>query len=135
MQITGRITKALEPRQGTSAKTGKSWFTQDFLIEEEGNRFNNSLLFTVFGEDKAKAFNIIVGSLYAVDFDISVHEYKDRYFNELKAFNVTPLENKTDATTTATSGQQPPSSAYLKPGATIPPPPLDIKQPDDQLPF
>ena len=134
MQITGRIKQALPSRSGTS-KTGKSWYSQDFVIEEEGNRFNKSAVFTVFGEDKLRTFNIVVGSLYTVDFDIDAHEYQGRWYNKVTAFNVTALANQTDATTAPKQEQQTPSSAFLKPGANFPPPPIEVKQTTDDLPF
>lgn len=87
MQITGIITHALEPRTGVS-KAGKQWFSQDFRIEEQGNRFNQSMLFSVFGEDKVRQFNMKVGDVVTVEFDIDAHEYQGRYYNSVTAFNV-----------------------------------------------
>jgi hypothetical protein len=46
-------------------------------------------VFRVFGEDRIKQFNIQMGEDITVSFDIDAHEFNGRWFNDVRAFNVT----------------------------------------------
>lgn len=87
MEITGKIIAALEPRRGTSQRTGSAWMTQDFVIETH-EQYPKHCVFNVFGEDRLKEFNIKVGDELTVSFDIDAHEYQGRWFNNIRAWRV-----------------------------------------------
>ncbi len=87
MEITGKIIAALEPRKGTSARTGSPWMTQDYVLETH-DQYPRKLCFNVFGEEKIKQFNIQVGEELTVSFDIDAHEYQGRWFNSIRAWAV-----------------------------------------------
>lgn len=87
MDISGKITHALEARTGTSARTGNPWKVQSFVIETH-EQFPKHCVFDVFGEDRLKEFNIQVGDELTVSFDIDAHEYNGRWFNSIRAWRV-----------------------------------------------
>ena len=87
MEITGKIIAALEPRGGTSARTGNAWKTQEFVIETF-EQFPKRCVFNIFGEDKLNQFNIQVGETLTVSFDINAREWTGRWFNDIRAWNV-----------------------------------------------
>ena len=58
MEFTGRIIAVLEARSGVSARTGNTWKTQDYVIEESMGQFPKRMVFNVFGEDNIQRFNI-----------------------------------------------------------------------------
>ena len=78
MEISGRIIAALPARSGTSARTGNTWMSQEFVIETH-EQYPRKCVFTVFGEDRLKEMNIEVGKEMTVSFDIDAHEYNGRY--------------------------------------------------------
>ena len=87
MELFGTIIAVLQPKSGTSAKTGNTWMSQDFVIQT--NEQNpKKCVFTVFGEDRIKQFGIRQGEQLTVNFDIDAHEYNGRWFNEVRAYNV-----------------------------------------------
>ena len=89
MEFTGRIIKALEPRTGVSSRTGNPWKMQDFVIEETMAQVPKRMVFNVFGEDNLNRFNIQEGQELTVSFDINAREYNGRWYNDVRAYNVT----------------------------------------------
>ncbi len=63
--------------------------TQDFVIETH-EQYPRKCVFTVFGEDKLKEWNIQVGAEMTVSFDIDAHEYNGRWFNDIRAWRAVP---------------------------------------------
>lgn len=87
MEFKGVIKKVLELRQGVSQQ-GKEWQCAEYLIEEQGNRFNQSVAFQVFGKEKIDNFDLKEGDDVTVYLDLSVNEYNGRYYNKVNCYNV-----------------------------------------------
>jgi hypothetical protein len=62
--------------------------SQDYVIEVPG-QYPKKCVFRVFGEDRIKQFNIQRGEDITVSFDIDAHEFNGRWFNDVRAYNVT----------------------------------------------
>lgn len=93
MKFTG-ICKAVLPMQsGVSQRTNQTWNSQEYVFEEEGQRFPQSMCARVFGADKIAEMNIQQGQRYDVDFDITTNQSQKTggYFNSLNIYKVTPL--------------------------------------------
>ena len=87
MELTGRIIAVLPANSGVSARTGNPWMSQEYVIEVPG-QYPRKCMFRLFGEDRIKQFNIQMGEELTVSFDIDAHEYNGRWFNEIRAFNI-----------------------------------------------
>lgn len=87
MEIQGKIIAALEPRGGVSARTGNNWKMQEFVLETM-EQYPRRMVFNVFGEDRLREFNIQVGEVMTVSFDINAREYNGRWFNDIRAWRV-----------------------------------------------
>ena len=88
MDLTGKIIAVLPANSGVSSRTGNPWMSQEFVIEVPG-QYPRKCVFRVFGEDRIKQFNIQMGEDITISFDIDAHEYNGRWFNEIRAYNVT----------------------------------------------
>ena len=88
MDLTGKIIAVLPPSSGVSQRTGNSWMTQEYVIEVPG-QYPKRCLFNLFGEDRIKQFNIQMGEEITISFDIDAREYNGRWFNDIRAYNVT----------------------------------------------
>lgn len=88
LQITGKITKVLEPQTGTS-KAGKEWIKQSFIVQTTED-FNNIYCFEIFGEEKVSQFNQFnkVNDTVTVKFNVSCNEWEGKYFTNLSAWRV-----------------------------------------------
>lgn len=89
MDITGKIIFVSEERSGVAKASGNPWKSQDFVIETH-DTYPRKCVFTVFGEDRLKQFNLQKDGEYTVSFDIDAHEYNGRWFNDIRAWRVVP---------------------------------------------
>ncbi|MBR6699707.1 MAG: DUF3127 domain-containing protein [Bacteroidaceae bacterium] len=88
MELIGKIIQVLPERSGTSARTGSEWRLGSYVLETTTDRFPRKMMFEVFGSDKLQQFNIQVGEMLRVSFDIDAHEYQGRWYNSIRAWNV-----------------------------------------------
>lgn len=87
MDITGKIIAVLPQRGGTSSRTGNEWRAGSFVIETM-DQYPRKMAFDVFGSDRLAAFNIQMGEVMTVSFDIDAREYNGRWYNDIRAFRV-----------------------------------------------
>lgn len=87
MEIVGKIIQVLEPRRGTSSRTGREWICGQYVLETE-DQYPKKVFFEVFGDDCIKQFNIQMGERLEVSIDIDAREYNGRWFNSVRAFRV-----------------------------------------------
>ena len=87
MEITGKIIAVLEPRKGTSSRTGSELICGQYVLETM-DQYPRKLFFEVFGADRMQQFNIQMGEILTVSFDIDAREYQGRWFNGVRAFRV-----------------------------------------------
>ena len=116
MDLQGKIIAALEPRSGVSARG--EWKSQDFVIETMDS-FPRKMVFSVFGADRLQRFAIQVGQMVNVSFDIDAHEYNGRWFNNIRAFDVRPVQPATAAPGVPGATDQMPPFAEPAPAQTI----------------
>jgi hypothetical protein len=91
IEVEGVIIKVYPPREGTSQRTGNPWKSQDFVIQTK-DQYPRTCLFHVFGEDRLRQFNIEQGKSYRVMIEINAHAWQDRYFNDISATSVVPID-------------------------------------------
>lgn len=119
MKFTG-ICKAVLPMQsGISQRTNQTWNSQEYVFEEEGQRFPQSMCARVFGADKIAEMNIQQGQRYDVDFDITTNQSQKTggYFNSLNIYKVTPLGQGAVSVPPAQGGYQAPQQGFQAPQA------------------
>lgn len=149
--IQGKITYALEPRTGQNARG--AWMVQEFVLESYDQPYPRHCVFSVFGENRLKQFNIKAGDDVAVDIDIDAREYNGRFYNSVRAWRVvhitapqpqaSPGYGAQTASPAGYSAPQAPASPagysapQSAPMAPPPPPADDPLQGDtsDDLPF
>lgn len=118
LQIDGILKHVLPLQSGTSAKTGKEWKSQDFVIETFG-AYPNSICFSMFND---KIVTLSIDQRVRVSFDPRSREYNGRWYTTLTAYEIETIGNVTV--------QQPQQGQ----GNTLPP--IPQKQAlDDDLPF
>lgn len=88
IEIEGTITHVLEPREGTSQRTGNKWRRQDYVIETPG-QYSRKCVFTV-ADANIDTFNLQVGQQVRVTLSVDAHEYNGRWFNDFRAIAVAP---------------------------------------------
>ena len=91
MEIEGKIIAVLPKQEGTSARTGNHWASQEYVLETH-DQYPRKCCFRIFGEDRINAMNIQAGEELRVSFDIDAREYNGRYFNTLTAWRVDRID-------------------------------------------
>ena len=128
MELQGKVIVALPERTGVSSRG--EWKSQDFVIETHES-YPHKMVFSVFGAERLQRFNIQVGQEVLVSFDIDAHEYKGRWFNSIRAFDVRQVDP-------ATLGAGAAPAAFNAPEAQAPFPPMqntENAESADDLPF
>jgi len=93
MEISGRIKQVLAQKNGVSQRTGNAWASQQYVIEEDGVQYPQSLLFEVFGPDKIQQYHLAVGQMVKVSFSMRIRNYNGKVYNDTpRAYNVVPLQ-------------------------------------------
>lgn len=94
MEIQGKVIAVLPERSGESARG--EWKSQTYVIETQ-EQYPKKMAFDVFGADRIANFGIQLGEVINVSFDIDAHEYQGRYFNQIRAWNVTNVSQQNAA--------------------------------------
>ena len=130
MELVGKIIKVLPVKSGVSQQ-GKSWQSLEAVLETDG-QYPKKMVFTVFGEDRIKKFALFEGMECNVQFDIDAHEWQGRFYNEIRAYNVT----NTGATVQQMAQPQPQTVIYPdKPQPAPQPQQVQQSDPSSDLPF
>ncbi len=108
MQIVGNIVVVCPIKQGVSQQ-GKEWASLDFVVEIPG-QYPKRVVLNLFGQDKINQLNPQAGEQnVTVDFDIDAHEYNGRWFNQVRAWNITRQGQQMPS---QGGYQQPPQQGY-----------------------
>lgn len=133
MEIQGKVIAVLPERSGVSARG--EWKSHTYVIETQ-EQYPKKMAFDVFGADRIASFGIHSGEVINVSFDIDAHEYQGRYFNQIRAWNVTKVSQQ--AAAQAPAGVAQPSAPYTPPAQPQQPQsgaPSSDAQSSDDLPF
>lgn len=130
MEIQGKVIAVLPERSGVSARG--EWKSQTYVIETQ-EQYPKKMAFDVFGADRIASFGIQFGEVINVSFDIDAHEYQGRYFNQIRAWNVTKVSQQ--ATAQALAGVAQPSAPYTPPAQPQQPQSAAPSSDPDDLPF
>jgi hypothetical protein len=124
MEVNGKIIQKLPPVNGTS-RNGNTWTKQEYVLETQ-DAYPKKIFFDFFGE-RANQYNLEVGDVVILSFDIDSHEYNGRWYTSIRGW-------KAEKTTGAPAQQgAAPARSDNAPAA----PSSDFKKPssDDDLPF
>lgn len=84
--ITGKILADLGVSTGTTKK-GTQWERRDYLIETS-KWYGTKMKFAVHSFDGPIAYPLQVGQEIELTFTVEAREYKDSWFNEVKAYRI-----------------------------------------------
>lgn len=121
LQIDGVIKSVLPLQSGVSAKTGKQWQSQDFVIETM-EAYPSTICFTMFND---KISPLSDGQRVRVSFNPRSREFNGKWYTSLTAY---------DVETIGAEAMQQPQQEQRQQGSTLPPIPQKTDFGDD-LPF
>lgn len=86
MEIQGRIKQVLEARSGVSQSSGKSWMTQEFVLDYfwwPNQQNPTQMKFRVFGEERLKNYDLHENDEVKITFHVEAHEHNGNWYNEI----------------------------------------------------
>lgn len=86
LTISGRIVSVL-PLQHGESKAGKPWQKQEYILDT-GGQYPKKVCFSLFGDSITK-FPLQVGQDVTVSIDIESREWNNKWYTEVRAWNVT----------------------------------------------
>ena len=86
MDYTGKIIAATSVRSGVGQKG--SWAAQDYVAENTEGRYATKLVFTVYGEDKIKEFDLKIGDEVIISFDPNATERSGKWYGTNRAYRI-----------------------------------------------
>ncbi len=92
MEISGTIIQVIPEKTGTSARG--PWRKQEFVLETQAE-YPKKVCFMVWGE-KIDEFAIQQGQQVRVEVDLESREYNGRWYTDVKAWRVSPLQQTND---------------------------------------
>lgn len=96
MDITGSCISILEPQVFQSKRDGGRVAKYSFVIDT-GGQYAKRVCFHVFGDDKFKQMQLVVGKTYAVSFDVESREWNGKWFTECTAWKCVLLDSNVGA--------------------------------------
>ena len=118
MEIKGKIHKLLPVQSGTGAKG--AWHKREFVIMTE-DRFPKAVCFALWNGDIDRISNLKEGDIVYVSFDIESKEHNEKWFTNLRAYNVVLSQQPVEVV---------PANQEVSPMQPVPTP-----EPPDELPF
>ncbi|MDA3928377.1 MAG: DUF3127 domain-containing protein [Prolixibacteraceae bacterium] len=123
MDVKGRVDQILPIQTGTS-KAGKEWSKQEFIIETE-EQFPKKICFTLFGDKSSLLNGISANDQVEVFFNLESREYNGRWYHNINAWRINPVQAGAADGPDFTPGDIPPPAAAAEGG----------EAPVDDLPF
>ena len=137
LEIEGKIIRKLQVQSGSSARG--DWAKQEFLVEYQDGNFPTTVVFNVWGTDKVQDLGKFqVGDQVRVSFRPSSREYNGKYYTDLRAWRVSPVEGAQAPSAQAPSYDDIPAGFAPAGGFQQAPPPSLEDMPaegSDDLPF
>lgn len=119
MELTGKIIAVMPAKSGISTRTGNAWVTQEYVIEVPG-QFPRRCVFSVFGEDRIKQFNIQSGDDITIQFDIDAREFNGRWYNDVRVYNIYRGQNSHPSVNNITNPIPPIEEVSANDGEVLP---------------
>jgi hypothetical protein len=137
-EIEGTLQRKLPAQSGRSARG--DWAKQEFVLEYPDGNFNSEVCITAWGQDKVSELDRFnEGDRLKVSFNIRAREYNGRWYNDLRAWRISPAQPQGQAAQAPAYAAPAPSYNDPAPAAPAPSyedmPAEDASQSVDDLPF
>lgn len=89
MEFEGKVLKILKPTSGQSARG--TWERQVVVFEQPNKQYGKEIAVTFMNKAQEVA-TLRVGENYIVSFDIESREYQERWYTDVRAWRVQPVQ-------------------------------------------
>ena len=85
LYASGQVIAILQPKKGQSQKG--EWVLQEYVIETDA-KYPAKICFEVFGQDKISEYDIHIGDIVEVSFNLNSREFNGRWYTSIRAWKV-----------------------------------------------
>ena len=89
MEFEGKVIEILAPVTGQSARG--TWERQTVVFEQPNKQYGKEIAVTFMNKGQELA-TLRVGEMYTVSFDIESRNYQGRWYTDVRAWRVQPLQ-------------------------------------------
>ena len=89
--LTAKFVKSLPEVSGQGRE--KAWRKQEFVVITNDN-YPKNICFALWNDKIEQLNGLVPDQVIEIDFDIQSREYNEKYYTELSAFKVKPVESK-----------------------------------------
>lgn len=89
LSMCGKIIAVLSERE-LNTKNGVNKI-KEYVIEEVEGQYPKKMCFEIYGTDRIQKFNLQLGDLVEICFNVDAREYQGRWFNSIRAWKVNKL--------------------------------------------
>ena len=89
MEFEGKVLEILPPVSGQSARG--TWERQTVVFEQPNKQYGKEIAVTFMNKGQDVAM-LRVGEMYTVSFDIESRNYQGRWYTDVRAWRVQPLQ-------------------------------------------
>lgn len=89
MEFEGKVIEILAPVTGQSARG--TWERQTVVFEQPNKQYGKEIAVTFMNKGQEVA-TLRVGEMYTVSFDIESRNYQGRWYTDVRAWRVQPLQ-------------------------------------------
>lgn len=94
MEVIGKITKVYDTQTGLSKNSGMPWANKDFLLEVPAGSSYKKIKFTISDQEKIDRLAVKESDKQVkVFFNINAREYQGRWYNEVRCYDVRPVDD------------------------------------------
>lgn len=87
MEFHGKVIVVQQVRTGVSQRSGESWYSQDFVLESDG-QYTHRCKLSLWGADRIQNANLQLGEYVTAKFEVEAHEFNGDWFNDLRCYDV-----------------------------------------------
>ena len=109
--VKGRVIEVLPIQKGQTEKG--DYALQEYAIDVD-DKYPYKFAFSVYGEDKIKYYNIKVGDIVEINFNVTAKKWNNKWITSVRAWKVSNLSNSYQNIETAAIQQQTEQAAQPK---------------------
>lgn len=129
LSMCGKIIAVLSERE-LNTKNGVNKI-KEYVIEEVEGQYPKKMCFEIYGTDRIQKFNLQLGDLVEICFNVDAREYQGRWFNSIRAWKANKLVAEVQDAPEQLPQRQVQQPAQQQAPVKEEPKPMDV----DQLPF
>lgn len=119
MEFHGKVIVVRQVRTGVSQRTGETWYSQDFVLESDG-QYQHRCKLSLWGADRIQRAGLQPGEYVTAKFEVEAHESNGEWYNDLRCYDIVANGQSRLRNTQPQPAPQPQFQPQVAPGTPMP---------------